>query len=641
MEISKTLFKNLTRCDNFLSLYNMYLNRSAHNVKEINGEILNIKDELNKLPDNLFADELSNKEYEILESMIDPETGEDLTVVDNAQLEAFKDIYTEVERLAIKYAEKVFNIKIKASTNTYEQKRYEFVSNGNKYYTYLDGFNNDNNNIKVFEVKSTTSTKFDKLDLKVTKKMNNKLFGTYRILEKKNGINCYTGRSLIEKGLNESILNDKELKIIDRYSSTGKYIYDLAITRFIIENYYLTTGRKTPKIDYYLIVLNSKYRYDGKCDINGNRIYETNDNGEDLFEIYDMNYFTKIYQQIIENEKKHFEENLSYLKIKKHCYGDCCEYKKTTQCKFFNVCYKPILCDGSILDYTSKSTCFKSLIELTKNKQRKTIKLYDLLNKDIYTMKDAEPYIVKPDQKIELKCYENNETYFDKNYISSALDKISYPIYHLDFESYNCPLPRFKGEKPYSQSLFQYSLHIEKKPGICDLVEDHHEYLAPDHKDHRKDLIIKLIKDIDLSNGGCVMVYNENFEKTRLLEMAQIYPDLEDEILNIRSHVFDLLKVLDGKGTTKLENEPTFNYYNKGLHGSFSIKKVLPLFTNLTYKDLNVKNGTEAILAYGQLDKLSKEEYEKKYLSLRVYCRQDTWAMVKILEGIRAKIKKA
>ena len=88
------------------------------------------------------------------------------------------------------------------------------------------------------------------------------------------------------------------------------------------------------------------------------------------------------------------------------------------------------------------------------------------------------------------------------------------------------------------------------------------------------------------------------------------------------------------------DNIPSYTYYNNALHGSFSIKKVLPIFTDLTYKNLVVKNGTEAILAYGMLPTLTPQEYENKYLALRVYCRQDTWAMVEILRGLRNEIKK-
>ena len=53
---------------------------------------------------------------------------------------------------------------------------------------------------------------------------------------------------------------------------------------------------------------------------------------------------------------------------------------------------------------------------------------------------------------------------------------------------------------------------------------------------------------------------------------------------------------------------PTFAFYNNNLHGSFSIKKVLPVFSDLTHSTLDVKNGTEAILTYGILSTLTEKE---------------------------------
>ena len=88
-----------------------------------------------------------------------------------------------------------------------------------------------------------------------------------------------------------------------------------------------------------------------------------------------------------------------------------------------------------------------------------------------------------------------------------------------------------------------------------------------------------------------------------------------------------------------IKGKPKFNFYDKNLHASFSIKKLLPIFTNLTYKDLEVQNGTEAILVYGMLPNLTDDEYQNKYLALRKYCRQDTWSMVKILQGLKEMIK--
>ena len=61
----------------------------------------------------------------------------------------------------------------------------------------------------------------------------------------------------------------------------------------------------------------------------------------------------------------------------------------------------------------------------------------------------------------------------------------------------------------------------------------------------------------------------------------------------------------------------------------------MPVFSDLSYKDLTVKNGTEAIVAYATYNSMTKEEYDLYYEALRIYCQQDTWAMVVILEALR------
>ena len=73
-----------------------------------------------------------------------------------------------------------------------------------------------------------------------------------------------------------------------------------------------------------------------------------------------------------------------------------------------------------------------------------------------------------------------------------------------------------------------------------------------------------------------------------------------------------------------------FNYYHKDLDGSFSIKKVLPVFSPLSYDGLNVYNGIQAMLTYAD-EKLLKTRQKE----LKEYCKQDTWAMFEILEGLR------
>ena len=241
--------------------------------------------------------------------------------------------------------------------------------------------------------------------------------------------------------------------------------------------------------------------------------------------------------------------------------------------------------------------------------------------------------------KIQKEVTVTGKPYINYEKIRDGINSISYPIYHLDFETFPSPLPRFRGEKCYTQSVFQFSLHIEKSPSVCDKELDHYGFLAYNHDDLREELIKKMIEFID-TNKGTILVYNESFEKSRLKELAQIFPQYSDKLLKMRDMIFDLMFIL--KGNKKLyeslgysTDNSIFNYYHKEMSGSFSIKKILPIFTNLSYKDLEVSNGIEASSAYAKFPTFDKKMFDYMYKSLEIYCAQDTWAMVEILKGLR------
>ena len=81
-------------------------------------------------------------------------------------------------------------------------------------------------------------------------------------------------------------------------------------------------------------------------------------------------------------------------------------------------------------------------------------------------------------------------------------------------------------------------------------------------------------------------------------------------------------------------------YYTKEMHGSASIKAVLPaLYPNdpeLDYHNLPVvHNGGEASEAFLSLKDKSLEEQREIRHGLLVYCELDTYAMVKLWEKFK------
>lgn len=227
---------------------------------------------------------------------------------------------------------------------------------------------------------------------------------------------------------------------------------------------------------------------------------------------------------------------------------------------------------------------------------------------------------------MQVECTLNNSEHIDKDGIREFLADLSYPLYFLDFETLQQPIPQYDGQKPYQQITFQYSLHIkkdEKSP------YEHKEFLAPsDGKDPRRALAEQLCKDIPMN--VCTLAYNKTFECGRIKELAELYPDLSAHLRNIREHIKDLLDPFrDGY------------YYVPAMHGSFSIKSVLPaLFPDedsLNYHNLDERcqNGGNAMTLFPRIQFMEPEEAAASREALLRYCELDTWAMVKVWEKLK------
>ena len=185
-------------------------------------------------------------------------------------------------------------------------------------------------------------------------------------------------------------------------------------------------------------------------------------------------------------------------------------------------------------------------------------------------------------------------------------------------------MPLYDGCRPYEQIVFQYSLHFIEREGN---ELQHREYLAQPGEDPRRGVAEQLCRDIP--RDVCVLAYNMTFEKTRIKDLAALYPDLADHLMNIHDHIVDLMVPFQKK-----------HYYTRAMRGSYSIKYVLPaLFPDDPSLDCHnlegVHNGSEASAAFENMDRMTPEEREAFRQNLLEYCGLDTLAMVKVWEKLR------
>ena len=108
----------------------------------------------------------------------------------------------------------------------------------------------------------------------------------------------------------------------------------------------------------------------------------------------------------------------------------------------------------------------------------------------------------------------------------------------MDFETLNPAIPRFPGMRPYDQLPFQWSVHVQRKPGA---EPEHHEFLATDTNDPRREFITSLCSV--LGKSGSLVVYSA-FESQRLSELAAWLPEFAGRIMKIQRRLWDLLPVI-------------------------------------------------------------------------------------------------
>ena len=386
-------------------------------------------------------------------------------------------------------------------------------------------------------------------------------------------------------------VNENSVEIYEVKSSTeikDIYLDDISYQFYILNK----LGYKVTKAS--IVYVNNKYIRHGELNLS------------EFFNSEDVTDIVQEKQKEIESKIKEINEYMKQEAEPKQEIGMQCF--KPYQCQFWKYCTKHLPehnvfqirkmhKDKALKFYYEGKTNFKDLLEENMNWKFK--------------------------QQIEFEEF-NYEPHIDKQKIREFMKNLYYPIYFLDFETMQTAIPEFDNSKPYQQIPFQYSLHyIEKENGEL----FHKEFLAESGTDPRRKLAEQLVKDIP--KDVCVTAYNMMFEKGRIKELAEIFPDLSEHLMNIHEHIQDLMIPFSER-----------MYYCKDMQGSYSIKYVLPaLFPNdpeLNYHNLPlIHNGGEAMNIFPKIKDMSKEEQEKARYGLLKYCELDTYAMVKVWEKLK------
>ena len=229
---------------------------------------------------------------------------------------------------------------------------------------------------------------------------------------------------------------------------------------------------------------------------------------------------------------------------------------------------------------------------------------------------------LNPKQRKHVEAIRHKTPIIDRQGIRYALSQLIFPLYFLDYETFNPAIPLFRRYHPYDPIVFQYSLFVVSTP---DEEPQHFDCLLTGSEDPACEIVKNLLGHI--GETGSVIVWNQSFEARCNQKLASYCPQYTERLIAINERLFDLMLIFrDGL------------YIHPDFHGSASLKAVLPvLCPELSYEALSISNGKQAMLTWydlqnGRVPQTVREEVEQ---TLKTYCKLDTWGMVKLWDKLR------
>jgi hypothetical protein len=249
-------------------------------------------------------------------------------------------------------------------------------------------------------------------------------------------------------------------------------------------------------------------------------------------------------------------------------------------------------------------------------------KQFSLWEQGISSIKDIPADVpLSRQQQIQKECVMTGSVHVEKEEIRQFLNKLKYPLYYLDFETFGPAIPVYDGTRPYQDIPFQFSLHVVESEGSEPV---HHAFLAEGTEDPRPQILRELQRL--LGSEGSIIAYNAGFEEGVLKELVEAFPEYTHWLEGILTRMVDLLYPFTN-----------FHYYNASQKDTASLKKVLPAVTGKGYEEMGIGAGMDASIAYGRImyGDATEEEIARVRADLLKYCKMDTEGMIWVVDELR------
>ena len=286
-------------------------------------------------------------------------------------------------------------------------------------------------------------------------------------------------------------------------------------------------------------------------------------------------------------------------------------------------------CFKAYYNWTDKDFKEATIFDLWDNRRIKSqleqgiIKLKELDKEDLGFKSDGKPGLSRTERQWkQIEKYQEKDfsAYLDIDGLKNEMDKWTYPLHFIDFETAMPALPFNKGRRPYEGIAFQYSHHIVYEDGT---IEHKGQYLNGNPGEFPNYDFLRSLKGELEKDQGSIFRYasHENTYLNMIYEQLMLDKDSVEDYEELCEFILDITKPPSSmKDTTQrpattgkrsmvdmLEVVKRF-YYDPYMKGSNSIKVVLPAVLNSSaYLQ---EKYSQAI--YGAKDGIKSLNFEEK-----------------------------
>lgn len=380
-----------------------------------------------------------------------------------------------------------------------------------------------------------------------------------------------------------------EVKSSVRTSKT--YLQDAAI------QYQIITKSGLQLEDIFLVHLNGQYIRDGELDLN------------QLFQI------VSVKEEVLEQQA---EIEAAILAAR-----DVLAANSAPEIAIGTHCYKPYACDflGKCWNGLEKNP----ILQLAGSSLQERI---EWLMSGIRKIEDIPvEALSKTRTNAQFQVHKTQTPYVDLEAMKGFFSQIDYPLYFFDIEAYQPAVPIFDHTTPFQPIPFLFSIHYVKSKEE-DVLAD--VYIAAPDGDNREAFLKAFLEAT--KEPGQIVVFNTLLEKGILYQLGKLFPSYAGAIKE------RVLRMVDLETPFKKDW-----FYHPGMLGGYSMKNILPaLVPELSYNNLNIRDGADAMLIYQQLvEEKDDVKKEAQLADLKAYCQMDTLGLYKVYLYLESLIEKS